>query len=151
MLYYWILANPISVVLFIGSVALTVLFRAELVTSLMFGWWFLVRMFWPQRLLKTTRQLIDLRFWFAGDRRPASQTISAWYTRVESSALDTFFRFWNAKNYSDEPTSGSHQELALTCRSAISTLSLKRIRDFRRGNQTKSSTNDFTTTQKNDA
>ena len=151
MLYHWILANPISVVLFIGSVALTVLFRAELVTSLMFGWWFLVRMFWPQRLLKTTRQLIDLRFWFAGDRRPASQTISAWYTRVESSALDTFFRFWNAKNYSDEPTSGSHQELALTCRSAISTLSLKRIRDFRRGNQTKSSTNDFTTTQKNDA
>ena len=143
MLYYWVLGNPISVLLFIGSVALTVLMRAELITSLMLGWWFFVRAFWPQRLLKTTRQLIDLRFWFAGDGRPASQTISTWYTRVESSALDAFFKFWNAKNYSGKPTLGTDQELAITCRSAISSLSLKRIRDFRKDTQTNSSTIDF--------
>ena len=135
MFWHWILGNPITVALFSGSVLCAVLFRAELVTSLVFGWWWLIRVFWPQRLLKTTRQLIDLRFWFAGDRRPASQTVYAWYTRVESNALDAFFKHWNARNYSDKPASDSHQELALICRSAISSLSLKRIKDFRSGNQ----------------
>lgn len=151
MLWYWLLENPLSVALFIGSISLAVLFRAELITKLMFGWWFLVRVFWPNRLLKATRQLIDLRFWLSGDRRPASQTIDAWYTRVESNALATFFKIWNAKNYSEDATPVSHQELVLSCRSAIDSLSLKRIRASRNCNPTSYSVNNETAIGNDDA
>lgn len=151
MLWYWLLRNPLTVASFIGSISLVVLFRAELITKLMFGWWFLVRVFWPNRLLKATRQLIDLRFWFSGDRRPASQTIDAWYTRVESNALISFFRIWNAKNYSENATPTSHQELVLSCRSAIDSLSLKRIRASRNSNSTRYSVNNESAIGKDDA
>ncbi len=137
MFWRWMLKNPFTVILFIGSVSLAILFRAEWITSLMLGWWFLVRTFWPQRLLKATQQLIDLRFWFAGDQRPGSQTIDVWYTRVESNAMVAFFKLWNAKNYSEKSTPAPRRELVLTCQSSINSLSLKRIRDFRNRQATK--------------
>ena len=126
----WLLSNPLTVLSVAAFCTLAILFRAEWITSFLFGWWFLVRVFWPQGLLKTTRQLIDLRFWFSGDRRPASQTINAWYSRIEADATSTFLRLWNAENYSDNTESASRQELAMTCQQILSSLSLKRIRDF---------------------
>ncbi len=139
MVWYWVLENPLSVALFIGSVFLAFFFRAEIITRLMLGWWFLVRIFWPQRLLQATRQLIDLRFRFAGDRRPASETINVWYTRVESNTLGAFFKIWNANNYSEKTTPTSRQELVLTCEGAVKSLSLKRIRASRNDNTNTSS------------
>ena len=136
MAWGWILANPVSVALFVGFVSLAFVFRAQWITSLAFGWWLIVRTFWPQRLLKTTRQLIDLRFWFAGDRRPGSQTIDVWYARVESNALSAFFNLWNAQNYSEHTASLPSQDLVLACRGAISSLSLNRIKRFRNANFT---------------
>jgi len=79
----WIVSHPVTTAISILSVWLCVVFRASWVTALLFLWWTLVRYFWPQGLLKATRQLIDLRFWFAGDRRPTSATVPAWYGRVE--------------------------------------------------------------------
>ena len=136
MAWGWMLANPVSVALMVGFVSLAFVFRAQWITSLAFGWWLIVRTFWPQRLLKTTRQLIDLRFWFAGDRRPGSQTIDVWYARVESNALVAFLNLWHAKNYSDQLASDSPQALVLTCRSAIKSLSLNRIKRFHNANFT---------------
>ena len=136
MAWGWILANPVSVALMVGFVSLAFVFRAQWITSLAFGWWLIVRTFWPQRLLKTTRQLIDLRFWFAGDRRPGSQTIDVWYARVESNALSAFFNLWNAQNYSEHTASLPSQDLVLACHGAISSLSLNRIKRFRNANFT---------------
>ncbi|MFK7766153.1 MAG: transglutaminase family protein [Mariniblastus sp.] len=136
--WYWLLENPLTVTLIIGTTFLAALFRAELITSLMLGWWFLIRIVWPQRLLKTTRQLIDLRFWLAGDRRPSTETISVWYTRVESNAMAAFFNLWNAQNYSENSTSASRQDLVMACRNSVNSLSLKRIRDFRKDNESAS-------------
>jgi len=129
MIWRWLLSHPLTAILCSVTISLAVIFRAEWITSTMLGWWFLVRIFWPRRLLKTTRQLIDLRFWFSGNRRPASQTINAWYTRVDARSTATFCRLWNAENYSDKTFLVPNQTLALTCHQALNALSLKRIRN----------------------
>ena len=130
MIWNWLLSNPLTATFFVALVSFAIIFRAEWITSLMFGWWLLVRIFWPKGLLKATRQLIDLRFWFSGDRRPASETINFWYTRVEANVTGAFLRLWNAENYSDRTAGASRQELVLTCRQTLNSLSLKRIRSF---------------------
>lgn len=136
MVWLWLCANPILVTTLIVFFGLLMRYRAECITAAALGWWMVVRVFWPQRLLKATRQLIDLRFWCAGDQRPASQTISTWYTRVEANALTAFINLWNVKNYSGATPSVSRQDVAQTCRSAINTLSLKRIKASHTANST---------------
>lgn len=128
MCWKWLLGNPVTVALVGAFLFLAIYFRAEWITSLVFAWWFLVRLFWPQGLLKATRQLIDLRFWFAGDRRPASQTIDAWYTRVESNTMGAFFKLWNARNYSENAAPAPKRELVLACSNSVNSLTLKRIK-----------------------
>lgn len=130
MLAGWILANPITTLIWIGTSICCVIFRANIATSLMFAWWSLVRLLWPQGLLKATCRLIDLRFWLAGDRRPASETVHAWYARVEPQQAGPFFELWNAKNYSDAAQVISKAELVRCCRNSVDSLTLKRIRDF---------------------
>lgn len=125
----WLWKNPVLVSTVIASLALAIWFHAECITAIVLGWWLVVRLCWPQGLLKVTRQLIDLRFWCAGDRRPSSQTIAAWYSRVESEPLVAFINLWNARNYSEHTSVISRHDLVLTCRNAIDVLSLKRIRE----------------------
>ena len=126
----WVVSHPVITVISMLSIWLCVVFRASLVTALLFAWWMLVRLFWPRGLLKATRQLIDLRFWFAGDRRPGWATVPAWYGRVDSHQTVKFFELWNAKNYSDAAQELSKKELVSSCQSSVSSLTLKRIRDF---------------------
>ncbi len=130
MLLHWVLNNLFLTILFVSAVFLCIYFRAEVVTTLMFLWWFFVRVFWPDSLLKTTRQLIDLRFWFAGDRRPESETISVWYKRVERNTPARFFDLWNAKNFCNNVQTVSRSDLAVICRGSIDSLTLKNIRGF---------------------
>ena len=126
----WIVSHPITTAISLITGWLLVAFRANLVTSLLFAWWWLVRLFWPQGLLKATRQLIDLRFWFAGDRRPASATVPAWYGRIEPDQTGKFFELWNIKNYSDAAQEIPKEELVSSCQNSVSSLTLKRIKDF---------------------
>lgn len=126
----WLISHPISTLFALTATCWCVVCRARVVTSLMFLWWSLVRLFWPQGLLKTTCQLIDLRFWFAGDRRPKSATVPAWYARVEPHLAGRFFELWNAKNYSDRPRNVSKSDLVHSCRNSVNSLTLQRIRDF---------------------
>lgn len=126
----WIWRNPLSSLMYAMLVFLGVRYRANLITSLMLGWWNVVRLLWPAGLLRTTRQLIDLRFWAAGDKRPLSQTIKNWYSRVAPVGSNTFFDLWNARNYSSGPLSVSRTELVQPCREQIEQLTLKKIQDF---------------------
>ena len=124
----WIRRHP-AISIFVGVVmGLAFFFRHELIAGLMLLWWYLIRLAWPRGILKTTRQLIDVRFWAAGRSRPASQTIWAWYSRVEPSLSTQFFKLWNAKNYCDHPPRVSSQELVVSCREQIEALPLSKIK-----------------------
>jgi len=123
----WIWRNPLLALLIATMVALCYRYRANLITSLMLGWWNIVRLAWPPLLLRTTRQLIDLRFWAAGDRRPQSKTIRNWYMRVEPELSTSFFDLWNATNYCSSPQKVSHGDLIAKCREQVELLTLGRI------------------------
>ena len=126
----WIAAHPILSVLTVFAVSLSWWFRVDLVAASLLLWWHVVRISWPAGLLTATRQLIDTRFWAAGDSRPRSQTIHAWYQRVEPELGGGFFDLWNAKNYSDNVQLDSGDGLVTDCRETIDKLSLGRIRKF---------------------
>ena len=125
----WFWNHPVSSLLIATAIVLTHLYRANLVTFLMLIWWHLIRFVWPWSLLRATRQLIDLRFWAAGDSRPLSKTIKAWYTRVEPSLSHGFYDLWNAQNYNSRHKVGN-ADLIEPCRDQINLLTLKKIQTF---------------------
>ena len=125
----WICAHPILSVLTVLAGLMSWIWRADLVTASMLLWWHIVRLSWPRGLLTATRQLIDTRFWAAGDSRPKSQTVHAWYQRVEPE-LNGFIDSWNAKNYSDVVRVESGDGLVTNCRETVKQLTLGRIRKF---------------------
>lgn len=106
-------------------------YRAIVITNLMLLWWHLIRVVWPQRLLETTRQLIDVRFWFAGDARPESKTIQSWYTRVEPGLPSDFFELWNFKNYCSCPLAFNREDIVSKCQEQISAITLKKIQQLK--------------------
>ena len=126
----WVLAHPLLSVFTVLAVSLSWFWRADLLTLGLLLWWHIVRISWPAGLLTATRQLIDARFWAAGDSRPRSKTIHAWYQRVEPGLADGFFHLWNAKNYSDTVHADSGEGLVSNCRETIEKLTLGRIRRF---------------------
>ena len=130
MAWKWIWKHTLTSAFCIATLVASVLLRAEIITLLMLFWWYVVKFFWPQGLLKATRQLIDLRFSVAGDRRPSSTTISNWYRRVEPDLPADFFDLWNANNFSDSFPSVAKSNLVSTCGEPLSVLTLKRIREF---------------------
>lgn len=125
----WIWNHPISSLLVATAVVLTHLYRANVITFLMLLWWHVIRFVWPSKLLRATRQLIDLRFWAAGNSRPLSKTIKAWYTRVEPNLSNGFYDLWNARNYNSQHKIGSG-DLIKPCRDQINLLTLKKIQTF---------------------
>jgi transglutaminase-like putative cysteine protease len=127
---FWIWTHPLISFLIASTVFLCVRYRANLIASLMLGWWNVIRILWPGALLRTTRQLIDLRFWVAGDRRPLSQTIRNWYSRVEPQHSGGFFDLWNARNYCSKPPEISRREVVALCREQIDLLTLGKIQNF---------------------
>jgi hypothetical protein len=130
MVCHWVMRRPLLTLAATSIVFFAFVFRAELVLSLMYCWWFIVRIFWPSALLKTTRQLIDLRFQLAGDQRPTSETIKDWYSRVEPNLITKFLDLWNARNFSDNPQAVSTEDLVVTCQASVDSLTLKSIREF---------------------
>ena len=110
---------------------LSYVYRAIVVTNLMLLWWHFVRIVWPQRILETTRQLIDVRFWFAGDARPESRTIQSWYTRVEPGLSSGFFELWNFKNYCSRPLAFDREDTVSKCQEQISAITLKKIQQLK--------------------
>ena len=125
----WIWAHPIFSLLTVLAVSMAWFWRADIVTASMLIWWHVVRLSWPRGLLTATRQLIDTRFWAAGDSRLKSQTVHAWYQRVEPE-LNGFIDSWNAKNYSDIVRVDSGNRLVTNCRETVKRLTLGRIREF---------------------
>lgn len=130
MAWKWVGKHPLFSVACVASLAAIVVLRAEIVTLLMLFWWCLVKSFWPSGLLRTTRQLIDLRFSLAGDRRPRSSTIGSWYRRVDPDLPARFFDLWNADNFSNGSFSVPKADLVSTCREPLSSLTFKKIREF---------------------
>lgn len=94
--------NPFTSLITLALAALTFVYRFHFVTLGWLAWWHLVRMAWPDQLLRTTRRLVDTRFWAAGYARPASHTIDQWYLRVDPRLSKQFFDLWNAENYFDD-------------------------------------------------
>ncbi|QEG23950.1 transglutaminase-like domain-containing protein [Mariniblastus fucicola] len=127
--YYWICDHPLTCFLVATGLVLTYLYRVNFITFLMLIWWHLSRCFWPQNLLRATRQLIDLRFWAAGDSRPLSKTIMSWYSRVDPGLSTGFYDLWNGQNYGDQQNIG-RADLAAHCRQQIEQLTLKKIKTF---------------------
>jgi len=132
----WVWNHPISSLLFLAFSICSYVYRANFVTSLMLLWWHLVRIVWPQNLLRATRQLIDLRFWAAGNRRPLSKTIRSWYTRVEPGVSMGFYELWNAQNYATQQKNIGRADLIDQCRAQIDILSFKKIQNFVSENST---------------
>ena len=132
----WIWNHPFTSLIATAIIVLSYVYRAYLITSLMLLWWHLVRLLWPRSLLRATRQLIDLRFWAAGDRRPTSRTINSWYTRVEPAGSIGFYDLWNAQNYRSERQNVVRADLVAQCRAQIDVLSFKKIKNFVSENST---------------
>ena len=126
----WILANPIFTLAALLSSWALWFWRTDLIAAGLLLRWHLVRIFNPLGLLRATRQLIDIRFWAAGDSRPKSKTIATWYRRISPDISSDFLDLWNAKNYSREPHERTNGNLNGTCHEAIQELSLRRIRGF---------------------
>jgi transglutaminase-like putative cysteine protease len=93
--------NPFTSIISLALAILTFVYRVHFVTLGWLAWWHFVRVLWPGNLLRTTRGLVDTRFWAAGYARPASQTIHQWYLRVDPRLSKQFFDLWNAENYFD--------------------------------------------------
>jgi len=125
----WVCGHPISSLITLLAIAMCWIWRSDMVAASMLLWWHAVRLSWPGGLLTVTRQLIDTRFWAAGDSRPKSQTVHAWYRRVEPE-LNGFIDSWNAKNYSDVVSVESRDGMVTSCREAVKQLNLGRIRKF---------------------
>ena len=128
-------SHPFTSTLVTLAIALSYVYRAILITNLLLLWWHVVRITWPEGLLATTRQLIDVRFWFAGDARPESKTIQSWYTRVEPGLSSGFFELWNIKNFCSHPRNFSREDIVSKCQEQISAITLKRIQQLK-ANQT---------------
>lgn len=126
----WFATHRVFSILLAAGVVLAFVIRASLITFPLLLWWYLVRLFWPRGLLQATRQLIDVRFKAAGDRRPASKTIRSWYTRVEPELATGFFELWNARNYCSNPRAVSSNQLVGCCREQIRVLTLRKIKGF---------------------
>ena len=126
----WMVLHPVISILLAVATGLAVVFRADLIVLLVLCWWYLVRLFWRRGLLTATRQLIDSRFWAAGDKRPDSETIQSWYSRVEPGMETGFFELWYAKNYSSRPIAVSGSELVAQCRQQVNGLKMQKIREF---------------------
>ena len=124
-------SHPLISSLVALAFAFSYAYRAILITNLLLLWWHLVRIVWPQRLLETTRQLIDLRFWFAGDARPESKTIQSWYTRVETGLSPGFFELWNFKNFCSHPLAFSREDIVSKCQEQINAITLKKIQQLK--------------------
>ena len=127
----WVWNHPLLSLLMATLVTLCYRYWANLITSLMLGWWNIVRILWPPLLLRTTRQLIDLRFWAAGDKRPRSRTIRNWYTRNEPELSTGFFDLWNANNYCSSPQEIADGDLIAKCREQVQRLTLGRIQQHK--------------------
>lgn len=126
--FVWAWSNPLTSLSALVSVVLSYVYRAQIVTFLMLLWWHLVRFVWPPGLMRTTRQLLDFRFWAAGDKRPFSRTIKSWYTRVEPGTSTGFYKLWNAHNYGSQKI--GRAELIDQCRAQIDLLTFKKIQNF---------------------
>ena len=126
----WFWARPLFSIILLTLTVLGYRYRANVVTSLMLGWWHLIRFVWPQSLLRTTRQLIDLRFWAAGDKRPQSRTIKNWYSRVNPQLATGFYDLWNASNFSSSPPKVASTDLVARCREQVESLTLGKIQEF---------------------
>ena len=122
--------NPITSLSVMAFGIWSWVYRAQVVTFLMLLWWHLVRFVWPRGLLRTTRQLLDFRFWAAGDRRPFSRTIKSWYSRVEPGVSTGFYKLWNAHNYGSRQQKVGRSELIDKCRAQIDVLTFKKIQNF---------------------
>ena len=129
-IWNWCKQHPVSIGLAVAGVCLVTLFRIRLITWLMLCWWHLVRLLWPSKLLSATRKLIDVRFWAAGDRRPESETIQSWYSRIENGLSTGFFNLWSAKNYSDRTMIADRSEVSIKCREQVQALGFNRIKQF---------------------
>ena len=128
--FVWVWYNPLTSLSVLASVIWSYVYRAQVVTFLMLLWWHLVRFVWPRGLLRATRQLLDFRFWAAGDKRPISRTIKSWYTRVEPGVSTGFYNLWNAHNYGSQQHKVGRTELIDQCRAQIEVLSFKKIQNF---------------------
>jgi len=126
----WFWARPILSLLIFATCYLSYRSRIWIATSLMLAWWHFVCRFWPRNLLDTTRQVIDMRFRLAGDRRPDSRTLKEWYTRVEPGQNSIFFDLWNRTKYCSSNQEIANSELVSRCREPITSLSLKKIQQF---------------------
>ncbi len=126
----WLKNNPWTSSLVLLVSLLTLVFRVQLLSGLMLGWWYLVRLFRPTRLLQATRQLIDFRFWAASKRRPPAETIRSWYCQIEPELCPEFFDLWDERNYSEGSGTVNRTELVASCLQPIKTLTTRNIKRF---------------------
>jgi transglutaminase-like putative cysteine protease len=121
--------RPITSLLLLALVIATVAYRLRIVAAGWLIWWHLVRVVWPAGLLRTTRGLLDVRFWAAGSARPASQTINHWYSQVDSQLPKGFFNLWNSKNFLDSRQAVSNDFLVNICREQLQVLTVSNIKN----------------------
>ena len=131
----WIANHPLSTIATLGLVIFTFAFRVRFVTAGLLLWWHLVRLFWASALLSATRRLIDARFWAAGLARPASQTISGWYSQVDPSLPGRFFELWNVRNFSNSTPAVGNDVVVASCYEQVQLLTYQKIRRFQSENR----------------
>lgn len=129
--WVWIVNHSFLVAALICLVFFGYRFRRELVVMSSNVLWLLAFILFPHRRLKTTRQLIDVRFWAAGYSRPASASMPEWISRIDSALANDFVRCWLIQNYcSLEGT--SPREIRSACRTVVIGLTFRKIKELSR-------------------
>lgn len=127
----WIKNHPIGLGSMILIMFLSHRFRRELVAFGSNILWLLAFPALPSRRLKTTRQLIDIRFWAARHPRPAFAPISGWFSRVDSNATNDFVHYWQ-RQYFCSLNHSSKRDVNAACRRAATGLTLPKIKEYTR-------------------
>ncbi|MCH2178566.1 MAG: transglutaminase-like domain-containing protein [Mariniblastus sp.] len=132
----WAVGHPLTSIFYAALFIFIIIYRNHLVVFIAWIAWRLTMIGIPNRRLRLTRQLLDLRFWAAGIPRPSFEPITHWYSQIDPDAASDFISQWQEANFSNQPRSFGSSKTKTACKQAVDLLTYRRIRHF--ANQTNS-------------
>lgn len=136
----WVLTHPIISLSVLISLGVVACYRKALLSIGFWCCWHALFFLRSSTRLRMTRQLLDIRFWAAGIPRPPSLPIQAWFEQLNRNDQFDFFIHWNRAQFSDGFDSNSdRQAIQQACCTIVAELSLRRITNFVKRNESANS------------
>ena len=132
----WVKANPILTSLAVCFVFCLVWFRKDIEAFCCRAVWQITNWLAPNRVLSSTRWLIDRRFRLAGRPRPQHALVSEWFGQLDQASAREFSNLWNLAMFgpaSQASDSGFRQIARAASREIESQLSFGQIKKYAKG------------------